>query len=176
MSTHVPNCVMASSIKQLVMKGLTAMAIATAAFSVEIPVAQAQLEVGLSAPIVSNAGTLNRGNDHFLDVSVNGDMPLDRLTVVCVTFHELSGATIIDADTGAEIPSSIDYGFEEFTVTFAELVESGKTIRIIMEDSLVRGRREGLTVPYRVFATYPTLGENIPIGTALIALPDVMGR
>ena len=176
MSTHGTNCVMASSMKQLVMKGVTAVAIATAAFSIEMPVAQAQIEVGLSAPIVSNAGTLNRGNDHFLDVAVNGDRPLDRLTVVCVTFHELSGASIIDADTGAEIPASIDYGFEEFTVTFAEPVESGKAIRIIMEDSRVRGRREGLTVPYRVFATYPSLGENIPIGTALIALPDVMGR
>lgn len=164
------------SFRQVILKGLMVMAIATTASLTELSTAQAQLEVGISAPIVSNAGTLNRGNDHFLDIAVNGEMPLDRVRVVCITFHELTGVTVVDAATGADIPFDVAYGFEEFTVTFAESLEAGKTARIIMEDSSVRGRREGLTVPYRVFATYSSLGEDIPIGTALIALPDMMNR
>ncbi|HHP7243617.1 MAG TPA: hypothetical protein ACFE0H_02910 [Elainellaceae cyanobacterium] len=162
--------------KHVLVKSLSMLAIATAALSVEMPIARAQLEVGISAPIVANAGTLDRGNDHFLDVAVEGDRPLKRVQVVCVTFHELDNVTVTNAESGAEIPFSVDYGFENFTVTFDEAVEPGTEVRIVMENSRVGGRREGLTVPYRVFATYPSLGEPIPIGTALIALPDVMNR
>ena len=162
--------------KRAFLKGLTAVAIATAAFSIEMPASQAQIQVGASTPIVSNAGTLNRNNDHFLDVTVNGDMPLVRLKVVCVTFHELSGVEVVDADTGDDIPYSFNPGFEEFTLTFDEPLEAGKTIRITMKDSRVRGRLEGLTVPYQVFATYPSIGEDIPIGTAVITIPEVTGR
>ncbi|MEM7772943.1 MAG: hypothetical protein AAGA75_02080 [Cyanobacteria bacterium P01_E01_bin.6] len=162
--------------KRAFFQGLTAVAIATAAFSLETPVSQAQIQVGASTPIVSNAGTLNRNNDHFLEVTVNGDMPLERLKVVCVTFHELSGVEVVDAETGEDIPFAFNAGFEEFTITFSDSLEAGKTVRIIMKDSRVRGRLGGLTVPYQVFATYPSIGENIPIGTAVISIPEVTGR
>ena len=162
--------------QKIMFKGLSALAIATSTLSLAMPIAQAQIEVGISAPIVSNAGTLDRGNDHFIDVSVNGEMPLDRLKVVCVTFHELSGVSVVDANTGDAIPFDVDYGFENFTLTFNDPIEAGKEVRIIMADSRVRGRKDGLTVPYQVFATYPEIGDAIPIGTALIRIPEVTGR
>ncbi|MEB3212162.1 MAG: hypothetical protein VKL39_12445 [Leptolyngbyaceae bacterium] len=162
--------------KRAFLKGLAAVAIATTALSLEIPVSNAQIEVGTSTPVVSNAGTLNRNNDHFVEVTVNGDMPLVRLKVVCVTFHELSGVVVLDPETGAEIPHSFNPGFEEFTLTFPEPVEAGKSVRIVMTDSRVRGRRSGLSVPYQVFATYPSIGEDIPIGTAVITIPPVTNR
>ncbi|NET09382.1 MAG: hypothetical protein F6K16_32695 [Symploca sp. SIO2B6] len=160
----------------LLVKGLSALAIATSSFSLAMPIAQAQIEVGVSTPIVSNAGTLNRGNDHFVEVAVNGDMPLSRIRIQCVTFHELESVRVVDADTGANIPHSIAYEFETFTVTFDESIPVGKEIQIIMEDSRVRGRKDGLTVPYQVFATYPELGNEIPIGTALIRIPEATNR
>ncbi|MEL6320536.1 MAG: hypothetical protein AAFQ57_07765 [Cyanobacteria bacterium J06626_14] len=162
--------------KRAFLKGFAVVAIAASAFSIEMPASQAQIEVGASTPTVSNAGTLNRNNDHFVEVTVNGDMPLARLKVVCVTFHELSGVKVVDADTGADIAHSFSPGFEEFTLTFTEPLEAGKTVRIVMEDSRVRGRLSGLTVPYQIFATYPTIGTDIPIGTAVITIPEVTGR
>lgn len=161
--------------KNTVVKGLAALAIATSSFSLAMPIAQAQIEVGASTPIVSNAGTLNSNNDHFVEVAVNGDSPLQRLKVVCVTFHELSAVKVLDGN-GQEIPHSFAPGFEEFTITFDEAVTAGNDVRIVMEDSRIAGRRDGLTVPYRIFATYPEVGGEIPIGTALIRIPEVTGR
>ena len=162
--------------KNLVVRSLSALAIATSSFALVAPVVQAQSSVGVSTPIVSDAGTLDRGNDHFVEVSVNGDMPLSRLKIVCVTFHELSGVKVVDAATGDPIPSSLDYGFETFTVTFDQPLAAGTEVRLIMEDSRVQGRKAGLTVPYQVFATYPEIGGEIPIGTALIRIPEATGR
>jgi len=159
-----------------IMNGLSALAIATSAITLSAPIAQAQISVGVSTPIVSNAGTLDRGNDHFVEVTVNGDTPLSRLKVVCVTFHELSNVKIINADTGEDIPSDIAYGFENFTITFDEPLAAGTEVRIVMEDSRIQGRKDGLTVPYRIFATYPEIGGEIPIGTALIRIPEVNSR
>ncbi|NEQ95889.1 MAG: hypothetical protein F6K30_04015 [Cyanothece sp. SIO2G6] len=161
--------------KNVVIQEFSALAIATASFSLAMPMAQAQIEVGVSTPTVSNAGTLNEGNDHFVEVEINGDNPLQRLKIVCVTFHELSAVRIVDA-SGAAIPSNINYGFEEFTITFDDALTAGKQVRIIMEDSRVGGRRDGLTVPYQVFATYPEIGGEIPIGTALITIPSATNR
>ena len=162
--------------KNLMVKGLSALAIATSSFALMAPVVHAQISVGVSTPIVSDAGTLRRGEDHFVEVSVNGEMPLSRLKIVCVTFHELSGVSILDADTGEEIPASIDYGFETFTVTFDEPLATGTDVRIVMADSRIQGRKDGLTVPYQVFATYPEIGGEIPIGTALIRIPEATSR
>ncbi|MEM9218107.1 MAG: hypothetical protein AAGD25_27665 [Cyanobacteria bacterium P01_F01_bin.150] len=162
--------------KKFVVRSLSALAIATSSFSLMAPAVHSQISVGVSTPIVSNAGTSARGEDHFVEVSVNGDMPLSRLKVVCVTFHKLSGVKVLDADTGAEIPASVDFGFEEFNITFDTPVAAGTDVRIVMEDSRVRGRKDGLTVPYRIFATYPEIGGEIPIGTALIRIPEVTSR
>lgn len=162
--------------KKFVVRSLSALAIATSSASLMAPMVHAQISVGVSTPIVSNAGTLDRGEDHFVEVAVNGDMPLSRLKVVCVTFHELSGVKVVDANTGTTIPASLDYGFETFTITFDQPITVGTDVRIIMEDSRVQGRKDGLTVPYQVFATYPEIGGEIPIGTALIRIPEATGR
>lgn len=123
-----------------------------------------------TAPLVSDAGALREGRDHYLEVSVDG-FPLDRIKIVCVTFHELSEAKV----EGTDIPATIDYGFEQFTITFAEPIPVGETVRINMLDSQVRGRYDGLTVPYRVFGYSSELGE-IPLGTALVTVPEQTGR
>lgn len=123
-----------------------------------------------NAPTVSDAGTLNSNEDHFVEVDVEG-FPLDRIRVVCVTFHELSDVEV----SGVSTPSNIAYGFEEFTITFDEAIPTGETVRITMLDSRVRGRLSGLTVPYRIFGYSDELGE-IPLGTAVVVVPEVTGR
>ncbi len=123
-----------------------------------------------TAPLVTDAGVFNQGQDHYVEVSVDG-FPLDRIKIVCISFHELSEAKI----EGTDIPSTIAYGFEEFTITFDESIAVGETIRINMIDSRVRGRYDGLSVPYRVFGYSEALGE-IPLGTAVVTVPEATGR
>ncbi|MEL6931282.1 MAG: hypothetical protein AAFO95_22070, partial [Cyanobacteria bacterium J06600_6] len=71
------------------------------------------------------------------------------------------------ADSGEAIPSKLDYGFENFTVTFDEAVPVGEEIRIVIKDSTVQGVTTGIIVPYRVFGDSDILG-TIPLGTALV--------
>lgn len=121
---------------------------------------------GSTAPSVSNAGVLNANRDHYFDVLVKAE-PLSRLIVECVNFHELSDVEVLSADGGEPIASSIDYGFEEFAVTFDEAVPVGQKVRIVMNDSTVQGVTTGIIVPYRVFGESEALG-TIPLGTALV--------
>ncbi|MDX2211760.1 MAG: hypothetical protein SFY66_00600 [Oculatellaceae cyanobacterium bins.114] len=158
--------------KRQLLKALSVLAIASTALPFATFAAQAQQQYGITAPIVSGAGTLNRNEDHYIEVQVNGTHPVDRIKVVCVTFHQLSGVTVTNAATRAEIPAEVAYGFENFTVTFEEPIQAGTTIRLVMEDSRVRGQFEGLNVPYRVFAVSSDLGE-IPIGTAIVEVPQM---
>ena len=125
---------------------------------------------GNRAPSVVKAGLANTAADHFIEVEVDGEA-LERLSIVCVTFHELSGVKVIDSKTNAGIPHTIDFGFEEFVITFNEPVAVGTKVRTIIEGSTVRGLNSGLIVPYRVFASSRTLGE-IPVGTAIVRTPD----
>lgn len=84
-----------------------------------------------------------------------------------LTFHELDGLEIFVGDEAVE--PAVNYGFEEFTLTFAEPVPTDETIRIIMKNSRVRGTvNAGIDVPYRVYGTYPDLGAEVPLGTAII--------
>lgn len=121
---------------------------------------------GDRAPSIADAGILNAASDHFFDVLVNGE-PLNRLNVRCVTFHELENVKVLDSATGQEIPHNINYGFEEFTVTFNEAIPVGQKIKIVIEGATVSGVTTGVIVPYRVFGQSNALGI-IPLGTALV--------
>lgn len=121
---------------------------------------------GNKPPTISNAGLLNAAQDHYFDVLVSGDS-LNRLEVQCVTFHELDDVRVINAATKEEIPHVIDFGFEEFVVTFDEAVPVGQEVRIVIEGSTVRGVTTGVIVPYRIFGESEALG-TIPLGTALV--------
>ncbi|NER79276.1 MAG: hypothetical protein F6K42_06770 [Leptolyngbya sp. SIO1D8] len=145
---------------------LTATPMAAIAVTAISPAAQATF----TTAVVSNAGVLQAGRDHFFELTVEGD-PLQRVRVECVTFHELDGLEI--SVDGEAIEPSIHYGFEEFTLTFAEPIASGKTIRIVMNNSRVRGAiNAGIDVPYRVYGTYPSLNDaEVPLGTAIVRTP-----
>ncbi|MEL6442413.1 MAG: hypothetical protein AAFQ80_24610 [Cyanobacteria bacterium J06621_8] len=121
---------------------------------------------GNRPPSIAQAGILNSDQDHFFDINVNAE-PLNRLEVQCVTFHELDEVKVINPDTNEEIPHQINFGFEEFTVTFDEPIPVGQQIRIVMEGSTVRGVTTGIIVPYRIFGVSDALG-TIPLGTALV--------
>lgn len=121
---------------------------------------------GDQPPSIANAGLLNSASDHYFDVLVNGE-PLNRLQVNCVTFHELENVKVVNPATDEAIPHEINYGFEEFTVTFDEAIPIGEEIRIVMEGSNVQGVTTGIIVPYRVFGESDALG-TIPLGTALV--------
>lgn len=150
--------------KKLLLNGLAALAMTSAAVAIA-PAANATF----TAATVSDAGVLRRGQDHFFEVSVEGD-PLQRVRVQCITFHELDGLEIFVGDKSVE--PSVNYGFEEFTLTFADPVPADETIRIVMKNSRVRGTvNAGIDVPYRVYGTYPNLGAEVPLGTAVIRTP-----
>ena len=117
-------------------------------------------------PSIAKAGILNSARDHYFDVLVNGEA-LNRLQVNCVTFHELTDVKVVDPANGATIPHQVNYGFEEFTVTFEEPLAVGKEVRIVIVGSTVSGVTTGIIVPYRVFGESDTLG-TIPLGTALV--------
>ncbi|MEM8676680.1 MAG: hypothetical protein AAGF83_22930 [Cyanobacteria bacterium P01_G01_bin.67] len=125
---------------------------------------------GNRPPSISNSGILNSAQDHYFDILVSGE-PLNRLEVQCVTFHELDEAKVLDPATGKEIPHTLNYGFEEFAVTFDEPIPVGQEVRILMEGSTVRGVTTGIIVPYRIFGTSEALG-TIPLGTALVRGPS----
>lgn len=153
--------------KRRVLNGLVALALATTTAVAIVPLSQA----AFSTAVVSDAGVLRSGRDHFFEVTVEGE-PLPRLRVQCVTFHELDGLQVLI--DGEEVEPNVFYGFEEFTLTFAEPVEVGQTIRIVMENSRVRGSiNAGIDVPYRVFGTYASLNDGeVPLGTAVIRTPS----
>ncbi|MFG6104482.1 hypothetical protein D0962_11655 [Leptolyngbyaceae cyanobacterium CCMR0082] len=151
--------------KKLLLNGLAALAMTSTAAMVMTPAANAVF----IAATVSDAGVLRRGQDHYFEVSVEGD-PLQRVRVQCITFHELDGLEIFVGDKAVE--PSVNYGFEEFTLTFAEPIPTDETIRIVMKNSRVRGTvNAGIDVPYRVYGTYPNLGAEVPLGTAVIRTP-----
>ena len=151
--------------KKLLLNGLAALAMTSTVAVASMPAAQATF----TAATVSEAGVLRGGQDHFFEVSVEGD-PLQRVRVQCITFHELDGLEILVGDK--VVQPAINYGFEEFTLTFAEPVPTDETIRIVMKNSRVRGNiNAGIDVPYRVFGTYPNLGDEVPLGTAVIRTP-----
>ncbi|MEM7063678.1 MAG: hypothetical protein AAF572_11005 [Cyanobacteria bacterium P01_B01_bin.77] len=151
--------------KKLLLNGLAALAMTSTLAVATAPAAQATF----TAATVSEAGILRGGQDHYFEVSVEGDA-LQRVRVQCITFHELDGLEIFVGDQAVE--PSVNYGFEEFTLTFAEPVPTDETIRIVMKNSRVRGTiNAGIDVPYRVYGTYPNLGDEVPLGTAVIRTP-----
>ncbi len=125
---------------------------------------------GEAPPSISKAGTINAAEDHYFDINVKGE-PLNRLRVLCVTFHELDNVKVIDQASGQEIPHTVNYGFEEFTVTFDRSLPLGQKVRVIIEGATVRGKNTGEIIPYRIFAESDAFGE-IPLGTALVRTID----
>ena len=151
--------------KKLLLNGLAALTMTSTIAMAMTPAANAVF----IAATVSEAGVLRRGQDHYFELSVEGD-PLQRVRVQCITFHELDGLEIFVG--GEVVEPDINYGFEEFTLTFAEPVPADETIRIVMKNSRVRGSiNAGIDVPYRVYGTYPNLGAEVPLGTAVIRTP-----
>ncbi|PZD75388.1 hypothetical protein C1752_00016 [Acaryochloris thomasi RCC1774] len=150
--------------KKLFMNGLVTVAMVSGICAIPVETRAS------SATVVSEAGVLRNGQDHFFEVSVQAD-PLQRLRVQCVTFHELDGLSVfVD---GVQVEPKEDFGFEEFALTFAEPIPSGKTLRVVMLNSRVQGQvLKGLAVPYRIFANYPNFSnDEFPLGTAVVRSP-----
>lgn len=118
---------------------------------------------------VSDVGLLRRGQDHYFELTAVGQ-PLPRVRVQCISFHELDGVEVFM--NGEPVDFAFNPGFEEFTLTFEEPIPVDETIRIVMKNSRVRGNiNAGIDVPYRVYGTYPELGAEVPLGTAVIRTP-----
>ena len=135
--------------KSQLLNCLVAVAMAATTVTAIVPTAQAVF----TTAVVSDAGVLRSGRDHFFEVTVEGD-PLQRVRVECVTFHKLDGLEI--SVGGQVIQPDVHYGFEEFTLTFDEPIPDGETIRIVMQNSRVRGAiNAGIDVPYVFMALIP---------------------
>lgn len=155
--------------KRLFLNGLVAISMVTT-IATMAPVAQATF----TAATVSDAGVLRLGKDQYFEITVKGE-PLQRVRVECVTFHQLDG---VDVYVGGELVTpDVHYAFEEFTLTFAQDIPDGETIRIVMKNSRVRGTiNEGIDVPYLVFGTYASLNNSeVPLGTAVVRTPGTGG-
>lgn len=72
--------------KKFLINGLAALAMTSTVAVATVPAAQATF----TAATVSDAGILRGGQDHYFEVSVEGDA-LQRVRVQCITFHELDG-------------------------------------------------------------------------------------
>ncbi|MGF1523694.1 MAG: hypothetical protein ACFBSF_15365 [Leptolyngbyaceae cyanobacterium] len=149
--------------KKLLFNGLAAIALTTTTMIAIAPIAEAVF----TTAVVSDAGLLQGGRDHYFEITVEGD-PLQRVRVECITFHELDGLEIFV--NGEAVSPDIHYGFEEFTLTFADEVTDSDVIRIVMENSRVRGTiNANIDVPYRVYGTYASLNNTeVPLGTAVV--------
>ncbi|MEM9006156.1 MAG: hypothetical protein AAGE59_21840 [Cyanobacteria bacterium P01_F01_bin.86] len=149
--------------KKLLFNGLAAIALATTTMTAIVPT----VEAAFTTAVVSDSGLLQGGRDHYFEITVEGD-PLQRVRVECITFHELDGLEILV--NGEAVSPEVHYGFEEFTLTFAEEIAASDVIRIVMENSRVRGSiNAGIDVPYRVYGTYASLNNSeVPLGTAVI--------
>lgn len=151
--------------KRLFINGLVAIAM-LAPVSIIAPKAEATF----TAATVSRTGASRQGTEQFFEIKVGRDA-LQRVRVQCVTFHTLDDLDVYVG--GKKVAADVQYGFEEFTVSFPENVPSGETIRIVMKNSRVRGAAiKGFAVPFRVFGNYATINGEVPLGTAIISTPQ----
>ena len=125
---------------------------------------------GDKPPAILKSGTLLNTKHHYFDVNVKGEA-LSRLRIQCVTFHELNEVKVYNQADDREVPYSIDYGFEEFTIAFKESIPPTEILRVVIKGATVRGKNTGEIVTYRIFAAGAAFGE-IPLGKTLVTTID----
>lgn len=131
---------------------------------------QAQMIMNFSVPFVSNSGIVGAAADtHFITLAVTG-YSLESATIsLPVDMGRSITAKALDRD-GNEIPSTIALTPGAVTINFTQPVKPDNYVMFRL--SGVDMSRMGGGVLYRVSAKLQEIGEEIPIGSAMVRLKD----
>lgn len=131
---------------------------------------QAQMTMNFSVPFVSNSGIVGAAADtHFITLAVTG-FSLESATIsLPVDMGRSITAKALDRD-GNEIASTIALTPGAVTINFAQPVKPDNYVMFRL--SGVDMSRMGGGVLYRVSAKLQEIGEEIPIGSAMVRLKD----
>ena len=156
--------------KRSVIGTVSAFVLAGTAMSALGSVAQAQIRMNFSAPFVSDSGLVGASlNEHFFTVAVTG-FPLETLFVELPDeMQTLGGATVTDS-SGQEIESNVQISEGQLTIAFPQPIELDTYVTVNLNG--VEMNRYGENVIYRVYAEKQGLTGPLPIGAAMVRVPD----
>lgn len=156
--------------KSLIYRSLSALIFATTTVvtPIFIPAAQAQMTFKFSAPVITDSGVL--GSSHFIKIAVLGMSLQDLMISLPSQMQPFEGVKVTD-QTGKEIPANIGINERNITITFAQPVNPETNLKV--ELTGVRLAPEaGTTLLYGVTAQRVGLQGDIPVGTAIVNVPD----
>jgi hypothetical protein len=131
---------------------------------------QAQMIMNFSVPFVSNSGIVGASGDtHFITLAVTG-FSLESATIsLPMDMGRSITAQALDRN-GNEIASTIALTPGAVTINFAQPIKPDNYVMLRL--SGVDMSRMGGRVLYRVSAKLQEIGEEIPIGSAMVRLKD----
>lgn len=155
---------------RLITSAFSALAISSTFLPIITPQAQAQMIMNFSAPFVSNSGIVGASGDtHFITLAVTG-FSLESTTIALpMDMGRSITAKALDRD-GREIASTIALTPGAVTINFAQPVKPDNYVMIRL--SGIDMSRMGGRAFYRVSAKLQEIGEEIPIGSAMVRLKD----
>ncbi|BAQ63519.1 DUF2808 domain-containing protein [Geminocystis sp. NIES-3709] len=155
---------------RLFASSLSALAISSTFLPIITPQAQAQMIMSFTVPFISNSGIAGASGDtHFITLGVTG-FSLESATIsLPLDMGRSITAKVLDRN-GTEIPSTIALTSGAVTINFAQPVKPDNYVTIRL--SGVDMSRMGGRVLYRVSAKLQEIGEEIPIGSAMVRLKD----
>lgn len=156
--------------KSLINHSLSALLFATTTFvtPIMIPVAQAQMVFKFNAPIITDSGVL--GSSHFIRIAVLGMSLEDLMISLPSQMQAFQGVKITD-QTGKEIPANIAMNERNITITFAQPVTPNTNLKVELTGvRMVPGTET--TLLYGVTAQRVGIRGEIPVGTAIVNVPD----
>lgn len=158
--------------KGFISGGLSALLIATSASGLSLPIfaksVQAQMVFNFSAPFITDSGVL--GSNHFIKVAVLG-MSLQDLTIGLPSqMEDFEGVRVTDS-SGKVVPASISKNKENVTINFAQPVPPDTSLKVELT-GVEMITRKGEILLYEVTAQRVGIRGSIPIGTAIVNVPD----
>jgi len=155
---------------RLIATSLSALAISSTFLPIITPQAQAQMIMSFTTPFVSNSGiTGASGDTHFITLAVTGFSLESAIISLPMDMGRSITAKALDRD-GREIASTIALTPGAVTINFAQPVKPDNYVMIRL--SGVDMSRMGGRVLYRVSAKLQEIGEEIPIGSAMVRLKE----
>lgn len=157
--------------KNLIIGAVSSFVLASGVLPVVVPAAQAQMSFNFSAPFVSDSGIVGASGDmHFITVAVTGHPLTDLIITLPNDMRVLKGAKITD-QTGKEVTSTVAVSTGSIAINFPQPVAPDNYIKVTL--SGVEMDRQGGSAMYRVTARKEGLRGDLPIGTAIVRLPNL---
>ena len=156
--------------KSLIHHSLSALLFATTTFitPIMIPSAQAQMVFKFNAPVITDSGVL--GSSHFIRIAVLGMSLEDLMISLPSQMQAFQGVKVTD-QTGKEIPANIAMNERNITITFAQPVTPNTNLKVELTGvRMVPGI--ATTLLYGVTAQREGIRGEIPVGTAIVNIPD----